>query len=70
MTTYQIITTTRAGIEYGPEFAVEDAIANLIDNNLDYFIDKLLEENPEQPGYILTVWGTGYKFADFRNEGE
>ena len=48
MTTYQIITTTRAGIEHGPEFAVEDAVANLIDNNLDYFIDKLLDEKPEQ----------------------
>ena len=40
MTLYQIITTTRAGIEYGPEFAVEDAIANLIDHNLDYFSES------------------------------
>ena len=48
MTTYQIITTTRTGVDYGPEFAVEDAIANLIDNNLDYFIEKLLDEKPEQ----------------------
>ena len=26
-----------------------------------------IEENPAQPGYILTVWGVGYKFAD--NQG-
>ena len=29
-----------------------------------------IEENPAQPRYILTVWGVGYKFAEFRNEGE
>jgi DNA-binding response OmpR family regulator len=29
-----------------------------------------IEEKPEQPRYILTVWGTGYKFVDFRNEEE
>ena len=23
-----------------------------------------IEENPSQPGYILTVWGVGYKFAE------
>jgi DNA-binding response OmpR family regulator len=28
-----------------------------------------IEEDPAQPRYILTVWGVGYKFADFRNEG-
>jgi len=58
MTTYQIVTTTRAGIEYGPEFAVEDAIANLIDNNLDYFIDKLLDEKPEQLIHDINPKGT------------
>jgi DNA-binding response OmpR family regulator len=26
-----------------------------------------IEDNPAQPGYILTVWGVGYKFADFKN---
>jgi DNA-binding response OmpR family regulator len=29
-----------------------------------------IEEDPAKPRYILTVWGVGYKFADFRNEGE
>ena len=24
-----------------------------------------IEENPAQPAYILTVWGVGYKFAEF-----
>mgnify|MGYP000258258896 CR=1 FL=1 len=24
-----------------------------------------IEENPAQPRYILTVWGVGYKFAEF-----
>ena len=28
-----------------------------------------IEENPARPRYILTVWGVGYKFADFRSEG-
>jgi DNA-binding response OmpR family regulator len=27
-----------------------------------------IEKDPAQPRYILTVWGVGYKFADFRNE--
>ena len=29
-----------------------------------------IEENPAQPRYILTVWGVGYKFADFSQEGD
>jgi len=24
-----------------------------------------IEKNPAQPGYILTIWGVGYKFAEF-----
>ena len=24
-----------------------------------------IEANPAQPDYILTVWGVGYKFAEF-----
>jgi DNA-binding response OmpR family regulator len=24
-----------------------------------------IEANPAQPGYILTIWGVGYKFAEF-----
>ena len=27
-----------------------------------------IEENPANPRYILTVWGVGYKFAEFSNE--
>lgn len=45
------------------------------DNNIMVHIRRLrkkLEENPENPVYILTVWGVGYKFCtDFvpaRNE--
>jgi DNA-binding response OmpR family regulator len=26
-----------------------------------------IEAEPAQPGYILTVWGVGYKFAEFDN---
>jgi DNA-binding response OmpR family regulator len=26
-----------------------------------------IEDNPAQPGYILTVWGVGYKFADSKD---
>ena len=29
-----------------------------------------IEENPAQPRYILTVWGVGYKFADYSQEGD
>jgi DNA-binding response OmpR family regulator len=28
-----------------------------------------IEKDPAHPRYILTVWGTGYKFADFTEEG-
>jgi DNA-binding response OmpR family regulator len=27
-------------------------------------IREKIEENPQKPEYILTVWGAGYKFAD------
>ena len=29
-----------------------------------------IEANPAQPGYILTVWGVGYKFVEFDNWGQ
>ncbi|UCH79737.1 MAG: response regulator transcription factor [Nitrospiraceae bacterium] len=29
-----------------------------------------IEDNPAQPRYILTVWGVGYKFAEFRSDDE
>ncbi len=29
-----------------------------------------IEKNPEQPRYILTVWGVGYKFADYESGDE
>jgi DNA-binding response OmpR family regulator len=27
-----------------------------------------IEKDPAQPRYVLTVWGVGYKFVDFRNK--
>ena len=27
-------------------------------------IREKIEENPQKPEYVLTVWGAGYKFAD------
>ena len=29
-----------------------------------------IEDDPAQPCYILTVWGVGYKFAEFNQEGD
>jgi DNA-binding response OmpR family regulator len=29
-----------------------------------------IEEDPARPRYILTVWGVGYKFAEFGKEGK
>ncbi len=40
----------------------------LDDSNIMAFIRKLrkkIEPNPDAPQYILTIWGIGYKFADF-----
>lgn len=37
------------------------------DNNIMVHIRRLrkkIEDNPENPQYILTVWGVGYKFGD------
>lgn len=39
----------------------------LSDSNIMAFIRKLrkkIEPNPDEPTYILTLWGVGYKFAD------
>lgn len=39
----------------------------LADSNIMAFIRKLrkkIEPNPDDPKYILTVWGIGYKFND------
>ena len=41
------------------------------DNNIMVHIRRLrkkLEDDPEHPFYILTVWGVGYKFRDKREE--
>lgn len=29
-----------------------------------------IEENPAQPRYVITVWGVGYRFADFKDKGD
>ena len=39
----------------------------LDDSNIMAFIRKLrkkIEPNPDEPKYILTIWGIGYKFND------
>ena len=39
----------------------------LDDSNIMAFIRKLrkkIEVNPDSPEYIITIWGTGYKFTD------
>ena len=39
----------------------------LDDSNIMAFIRKLrkkIEPNPDEPRYILTIWGIGYKFSD------
>ena len=39
----------------------------LDDSNIMAFIRKLrkkIEPNPDDPQYILTIWGIGYKFSD------
>lgn len=43
----------------------DDDIPNA--NNMTSFIRKLrkkIEPNPDNPQYILTVWGVGYKFSE------
>lgn len=47
--------------------AVWDADYLLDDSNIMAFIRKLrkkLEPDPDDPVYILTIWGIGYKFSD------
>ena len=44
MTTLQIITTTRTGKEYGPEWTIDGSF----EDNLDELIGRLLDEKPEQ----------------------
>lgn len=29
-----------------------------------------IEKDPARPGFVLTVWGVGYKFADFRDRAD
>ncbi|MGG7080125.1 winged helix-turn-helix domain-containing protein [Bifidobacterium catenulatum] len=39
----------------------------LDDSNIMAFVRKLrkkIEPNPDDPTYILTIWGVGYKFSD------
>ncbi len=47
--------------------AVWDGEYVLDDSNIMAFIRKLrkkIEPNPDDPEYILTIWGIGYKFND------
>ena len=37
------------------------------DSNIMAFIRKIrkkIEDNPDNPKYILTIWGIGYKFNE------
>ena len=37
------------------------------DSNIMAFIRKIrkkIEDNPDNPEYILTIWGIGYKFNE------
>lgn len=48
--------------------AVWDGDYLMDDSNIMAFIRKLrkkIEPAPDAPEYILTIWGIGYKFADF-----
>ena len=45
----------------------------LDDSNIMAFIRKLrkkIEPNPDEPKYILTIWGIGYKFNDKLRQSE
>ncbi|MDU4660251.1 MAG: helix-turn-helix domain-containing protein, partial [Clostridium butyricum] len=47
--------------------AVWDEDYFLSDSNIMAFIRKLrkkIEPNPDEPIYIITIWGVGYKFND------
>lgn len=47
--------------------AVWDEEYTFDDNNIMVHIRRLrkkIEDNPDSPEYILTVWGVGYKFSD------
>jgi DNA-binding response OmpR family regulator len=40
---------------------------HITERSVDTLIKRLrkkIEGDPAEPRYILTVWGTGYKFAD------
>jgi DNA-binding response OmpR family regulator len=40
---------------------------HITERSVDTLIKRLrkkIEENPAEPRYIATVWGTGYKFTD------
>jgi DNA-binding response OmpR family regulator len=45
-----------------------DGYEHTVNSHINRLRTKI-EANPAQPAYILTVWGVGYKFAEFDTEG-
>ena len=46
-----------------------DGYEHTVNSHINRLRSKI-EKNPGQPGYILTVWGVGYKFAELSKESE
>ena len=44
-----------------------DGYEHTVNSHINRLRSKI-EKNPGQPGYILTVWGVGYKFAELSKE--